>query len=142
MLAISHDSEIWQDAWAKNVLLVSPSTLLFVVRTVSHLWRQEQQNRNAQDIAKRGGELYDKLVGFVEDLQKLGERLNQAKDTYDKAFGKFTGGRGNLIRQAELLKDLGLKPTRSLPQTLVEAALESESSAQSIENAIDTPIQS
>ncbi|MDO8349846.1 MAG: DNA recombination protein RmuC, partial [Gallionella sp.] len=73
MLAISHDSELWQDAWKKNVLLVSPSTLLFVVRTVAHLWRQEQQNRNAQEIATRGAELYDKLAGFVEDLDKLGE---------------------------------------------------------------------
>lgn len=124
MLAISHDSNLWQDAWKKNVLLVSPSTLLFVVRTVAHLWRQEQQNRNAQDIASRGAELYDKLVGFVEDLDKLGERLNQAKDTYDKAYGKFTGGKGNVIRQAEMLKGLGVKPTKHLPQNLIDSALD------------------
>lgn len=121
MLAISHDSELWQDAWKKNVLLVSPSTLLFVVRTVAHLWRQEQQNRNAQDIASRGAELYDKLVGFVEDLDKLGERLNQAKDVYDKAYGKFTSGRGNVIRQAEMLKVMGVKPSKQLPPNLIES---------------------
>lgn len=121
MLAISHDSELWQDAWKKNVLLVSPSTLLFVVRTVAHLWRQEQQNRNAQDIASRGAELYDKLAGFVEDLDKLGDRLNQAKDVYDKAYGKFTRGRGNVIRQAEMLKAMGVKPTKQLPQDLIES---------------------
>ncbi|MEQ1915361.1 MAG: DNA recombination protein RmuC, partial [Gallionella sp.] len=121
MLAIAHDSELWQDAWKKNVLLVSPSTLLFVVRTVAHLWRQEQQNRNAQDIASRGAELYDKLVGFVEDLDKLGDRLNQAKDVYDKAYGKFTRGRGNVIRQAEMLKVMGVKPSKQLPVNLIES---------------------
>ncbi len=124
MLAISHDSELWQDAWKKNVLLVSPSTLLFVVRTVAHLWRQEQQNKNAQDIASRGAELYDKLVGFVEDLNKVGERLNQAKDSYDKAYGKFTAGRGNVIRQAEMLKDMGVKPSKQLPPNLIELPTE------------------
>lgn len=124
MLAVSHDSNLWQDAWKKNVLLVSPSTLLFVVRTVAHLWRQEQQNRNAQEIAKRGAELYDKLVGFVDDLDKLGDRLNQAKDVYDKAYGKFTSGRSNVIRQAEQLKELGVKPTKQLPQHLIESARE------------------
>lgn len=126
MLAISHDSELWQDAWKRNVLMVSPSTLLFVVRTVAHLWRQEQQNRNAQDIASRGAELYDKLIGFVEDLDTLGNRLNQAKDVYDKAYGKFTTGRGNVIRQAEMLKAMGIKPTKQLPRNLTEQDISTE----------------
>ncbi|MDP2144316.1 MAG: DNA recombination protein RmuC [Gallionella sp.] len=120
MLAISHDSELWQDAWKKNVLLVSPSTLLFVVRTVAHLWRQEQQNRNAQDIASRGAELYDKLAGFVGDLESLGDKLDQAKRSYDGALNKFSTGRGNVIRQAEMLRELGVKPTKQLPPKLVE----------------------
>lgn len=122
MLAISHDSELWQEAWQKNVLLVSPSTLLFVVRTVAHLWRQEQQNRNAQEIASRGAELYDKLAGFVEDLDGLGIKLQQAQKAYDGAYNKFTGGRGNVIRQAEMLKVLGVKPTKQLPQKMLDAA--------------------
>jgi DNA recombination protein RmuC len=122
MLAISHDSELWQEAWQKNVLLVSPSTLLFVVRTVAHLWRQEQQNRNAQEIASRGAELYDKLAGFVEDLDGLGIKLQQAQKAYDGAYNKFTGGRGNVIRQAEMLKVLGVKPTKQLPQKVLDAA--------------------
>lgn len=138
MLAISHDSELWQEAWKKNVLLVSPSTLLFVVRTVAHLWRQEQQNRNAQDIASRGAELYDKLVGFVEDLDKLGERLNQAKDVYDKAYGKFTSGRGNVIRQAEMLRVMGVKPSKQLPNKLV-AALESDATTTATSLQTDAP---
>ena len=122
MLAISHDGDLWQDAWKKNVLLVSPSTLLFVVRTVAHLWRQEQQSRNAQEIANRGAELYDKLAGFVEDLDTLGNRLQQAQKAYDGAYSKFVGGRGNVIRQAEMLKELGVKPAKQLPPKLVEAA--------------------
>lgn len=124
MLAIAQDGELWQDAWKKNVLLVSPSTLLFVVRTVAHLWRQEQQNRNAQEIASRGAELYDKLAGFVTDLEQLGERLEQAKRSYDGAMNKFSTGRGNVIRQAEMLKGLGIKPSKQLPPKLTEIALD------------------
>lgn len=124
MLAIAHDSELWQDALKKNVMLVSPSTLLFVLRTVAHLWRQEQQNRNAQEIASRGAELYDKLVGFVEDLGSLGNKLQQAQKAYDGAYNKFTGGRGNVIRQAEMLKELGVKPAKQLPQQLIDSAMD------------------
>lgn len=127
MLAISHDSDLWHDAWKRNVLLVSPSTLLFVVRTVAHLWRQEQQNRNAQEIARRGAELYDKLVGFVEDLKGVGTRIKQAQNEYDKAYGKFVDGRGNVIRQAEMLKGLGVKPGKSMPTDVLDAAMEEPS---------------
>jgi len=121
MLASSNDSALWQDAWKRNILLVSPSTLLFVLRTVAHLWRQEQQNRNAQEIARRGAELYDKLVGFVDDLKTLGSRLSQAQKTYDDACGKFYSGKGNVIRQAEMLKELGIKPGKSLPAELLDS---------------------
>ena len=108
--------------WARNVLLVSPSTLLFVVRTVAHLWRQEAQSRNAQEIAKRGAELYDKLTGFVADLQNVGNRLKQAKEAYDLAEGKLVTGKGNVIRQAEMLRDLGVKPSKVLPTSLLDAS--------------------
>jgi DNA recombination protein RmuC len=127
MLAIAHDSDLWHDALQKNVMLVSPSTLLFVLRTVAHLWRQEQQNRNAQEIARRGAELYDKLAGFVEDLDNLGVKLQQAQKAYDGAYGKFTGGRGNVIRQAEMLKELGVKPAKHLPQNLIDSAMDDPS---------------
>jgi len=122
MMAIAHDPDLYMEAWNRQVLLVSPSTLLFVLRTVEHLWRQEAQSRNAQDIASRGAELYDKLVGFVEDLDQLGERLGQAQKSYDKARGKFSSGRGNLVRQAEMLRELGLRPTKTLPAAWAEAA--------------------
>jgi DNA recombination protein RmuC len=124
MLAIARDPNLWNEAWNKNVLLVSPSTLLFVIRTVAHLWKQEQQTRNVLEIAKRGGDLYDKFVGFVEDLQSVGMRLTQAKNSYDEAYGKLSTGRGNLVRQAELLKGMGVKARKSLPPQLTAEAAE------------------
>jgi len=124
ILAVSTDTKLWEYAWRKNVLLVCPSTLLFVLRTVAHIWRQDQQNRNVQEIAKRGAELYDKFTGFLEEMHKLGDRLRQAQDCYDGAIGKFEKGRGNLIRQAEMLRELGVKPTKCLPEELIDAAFE------------------
>jgi len=124
MLAVTSERDLFMDAWKRNVLLVSPSTLLFVVRTVAHLWRQEAQSRNAQEIAKRGAELYDKFVGFVEDMNALGSRLRQAQGEYDGAYRKLTGSRGNLIGQAEKLKDLGVKPTKALAPMILENALD------------------
>ncbi len=120
MMAVTHDNELFMDAWDRNVLLVSPSTLLFVVRTVAHLWRQEQQSRNSQDIAKRGAELYDRLVGFVEDLQAVGSRLTQAQTAFDGAFKKLTSNKGNVIRQAEMLRDLGVKPGKAMPVSVLD----------------------
>ena len=122
MLATTDDGQLFMDAWNRNVLLVSPSTLMFVLRTVAHLWRQEQQSRNAQDIAKRGAELYDRLTAFVADLEKIGRSLQQATDAYGDAFKKLTTNKGNVIRQAELLKQLGIKPTKALPPALVADA--------------------
>jgi DNA recombination protein RmuC len=124
ILAVANDGRLWQDAWQKNVLLVSPSSLLFVVRIVANLWRQELQKRSVQEIVKRGADLYDKLVGFVEDLKTLGQRLAQARDSYDSAYSKLYSGKGNVIRRAEMLKELGVKPLKTLPAELVEAALE------------------
>jgi DNA recombination protein RmuC len=124
MLAVTNDRELFQQAWDKNVLLVSPSTLLFVVRTVAYLWRQEGLSRNAKEISNRGAELYDKLVGFVSDLQKVGERIQQAQNCYNDARKKFSEGNGNVIRQAEMLKNLGVKPTKALPAQWVEPAME------------------
>lgn len=124
LLAVSHEKDLFMDAWNRNVLLVSPSTLLFVVRTVAHLWRQEAQTRNAQDIAHRGAELYDKLVGFVKDFEGLGSRIKQAQEHYDDALSKLHTGKGNVIRQAEMLRTLGVKPSRTLPSPLVELSQE------------------
>jgi len=122
LAAMRHAPEIYQDALKKNIVIVCPSTLLATVRTVAHLWRQEQQNRNAQEIARQCAALYDKFVGFVEDLDKVGQRLEQAQVSYSDAVGKLKTGRGNLIRTAENVKKLGVKPNKSLPSKLTDVA--------------------
>jgi DNA recombination protein RmuC len=126
LLALETDSTLWVDAWEKNILLVSPSTLLFVVRTVAHLWKQEEQVRNVQQIAERGAELYDKFAGFVDDLSRLGARIEQTRNAYDAAFDKLTRGRGNLVRQVEMLRALGVQPAKRLPRQLTQRAEEAE----------------
>jgi DNA recombination protein RmuC len=139
MAAISNDSELWASSYARNVLLVSPSTLLFVVRTVAHLWRQERQKQNVAEIVKRGAELHDKLVGFVEDLKSVGDRLDQAKSSYSEAFSKLATGKGNVIRQAVMLKELGVKPKKNLPPDLVDASAEDEPLLPEQVDAASTP---
>jgi DNA recombination protein RmuC len=136
MLAISRDEKLWEQAWQRNVLLVSPSTLLFVLRTVASLWRQEQQKHNVEEIARRGAELYNKLAGFVADFTKMGERLDQAKSSYADALSKLHTGSGNVIRQAEMLRALGVQPTKQIPQGLVELALQE---TLELENQPDLP---
>lgn len=126
LVAITRDAELWHQAWEKNILLVSPSSLLFVVRIVAQLWQKEQQSKNAQDIARRGAELYDKLAGFVEDLDRVGKGLKDAQGAYDRAYAKFATGRGNVVRQAELLRALGLKTAKRLDAGLVETAADAD----------------
>jgi len=122
LAAMRHAPDIYQEALKKNIVIVCPSTLLATVRTVAHLWRQEHQNRNAQEIARQCASLYDKFVGFVEDLDKVGLRLEQAQISYTDAVGKLKTGRGNLIRTAENVKKLGVKPNKSLPSKLTDMA--------------------
>jgi DNA recombination protein RmuC len=122
LAAMRHAPDIYQEALKKNIVMVCPSTLLATVRTVAHLWRQEHQNRNAQEIARQCAMLYDKFVGFVEDLDKVGQRLEQAQTSYSDAVGKLKTGRGNLIRTAENVKKLGVKPNKSLPSKLTDVA--------------------
>ena len=147
MMAVTHDNDLFMEAWGKNVLLVSPSTLLFVVRTVAHLWRQEQQTRNSQDIAKRGAELYDRLVGFVEDLQAVGTHLGRAQGSFESAQKKLAVGKGNVIRQAQLLKELGVKPSKALPSSLVDMSASDDglilvSDASTLHSVVSTrPVQ-
>ncbi len=139
MLAVTNDRELFQQAWERNVLLVSPSTLLFVVRTVAYLWRQEGLSRNAKDISARGAELYDRLRGFVEELNKVGNAIESARSSFDEAKKKLTSGKGNVIRQAEMLKDLGVKPSRALPAAWVEPAMDDAALALTAELEDTTP---
>jgi DNA recombination protein RmuC len=130
MLAIAHDSRIWQEAYDSNVLLVSPSSLLCVVRTVAQIWRQERQTRNVEAIAKRGRILYDRFRGFITDLLEIGKKLGDAREAYDKAYEKLARSEGNLVWQAEKLVRLGIRPTKALPQALVEEAVGPEDAAE------------
>lgn len=125
--AIRLDNTLWENAFRRNVLIVSPSGLLFVLRTVAVLWRQESQARNVRDIAKKGADLYNKLVGFVEELDTIGLRLRQAQESFDDARKKLCTGQGNVIRQAEMLKELGIKPNKTLPADLIESSAETPS---------------
>ena len=122
LLALTSAPNLYQEALSKNIVLVCPSTLMATLRTVAHLWRQDQQNRNALEIARQCGTLYDKFVGFVDDLEKLGQRLDQAQTSYHDAFNKLKTGKGNLIRSAERVKELGVKPSKSLPNPLIESS--------------------
>lgn len=122
LVALHEDEGLWRYAYEKEVLLVGPTTLLFVIRIVDNLWQQELQARNVQDVMNRGAELYDKFVGFVGDLEAVGKSLRGADQSYSNAMKKLSEGRGNLIRQVELLKELGVRTGKSLPRNLLDVA--------------------
>ena len=106
-LAMELDSKLFVDAFNKRIMLVSPTTLMMALRIIDNLWQVEKQNRNAQDIAQRAGALYDKLQGVVEEVDKLGKQIGTVQGTYDTLYGRLAGGRGNLVGQAEKLRELG-----------------------------------
>jgi DNA recombination protein RmuC len=120
--AIAADNTLWEEGFRKDVLLVSPSSMLFVLRTVKYLWKQEDQAQHVRDIAKCGEDLYDKIVSFIEDLRGLGRQLQKAQTCYENASKKLSEGRGNLIARADKLRQLGLIPKKQLPAELVERA--------------------
>ena len=122
LLALKTAPNLYQEALAKNIVLVCPSTLMATLRTVAHLWRQDHQNRNALEIAKQCGTLYDKFVGFVEDLEKLGQRLDQAQTSYHDALNKLKSGKGNLFRTAEKVRELGVKPSKNISTPLLDSS--------------------
>jgi DNA recombination protein RmuC len=119
-LAIQADNDLFNFAWEKKIVIVSPSTLLATLRTIASVWKQERQTRNAIEIADRAGKLYDKFVGFTEDLVNVGKQMDLAKKTYESAMNKLATGSGNLVRQAEQMKELGAKATKALPQNLLD----------------------
>ncbi len=119
-VAIQEDQELFMYAWDKKVVLVSPSTLLATLRTISSIWQQENQTKNALEIAKQSGALYDKFVGFIADMETIGKNLNTTQKTYDAAINKLHTGAGNLVRRAENIKKLGAKATKNLPDKMLE----------------------
>ncbi|MBC7754807.1 MAG: DNA recombination protein RmuC [Moraxellaceae bacterium] len=115
-LAFQLKPDLFNHAWGKNIAIVSPTTLLATLRTVTSLWKQERQQKNALEIAKLGGGLYDKFVGVVNDLDQLGKKIKSVSETHDQVMGKISTGKGNLISQVEKLKELGVKTEKALPQ--------------------------
>ena len=123
-LAVQNDAALFYDAFEKNIVIVSPSTLLATLRTISSIWKQEKQNRNALEIAKKGGELYDKLSGFVDDLIEVGTRMKKANESYEGAMKKLSEGRGNIISRAENLKIMGAKATKTIDPRIVDRSID------------------
>ena len=124
--AVAHEPDLFSEALDRNVVLITNSTLLATLRTVSSVWRLAAQQENAAEIARRGGALYDKFCGFIADLEKVGAALGEGQRQYDDAMKKLHQGRGNLVRQAEELKTLGAKASKSLPPALLEKARDGE----------------
>ncbi len=122
LAALYEDDSLWRYAYDKEVLLVGPTTLLFVIRIVDNLWQQELQARSVQDVMNRGAALYEKFVGFVSDLEAIGANLRKADQCYNGAMKKLTEGPGNLVRQVEMLKQLGVRTGKSLPRNLLDTA--------------------
>ena len=120
--AVQVDRELFQYAFDRNIIFVVPSTLLTTLRTVQNLWRLAQQNQNANEIADRAGALYDKFVAFVDDLEEIGGRIDATRKSFEKARNKLVSGRGNLVKRAEALRELGAKTSKKQNTKLVDLA--------------------
>lgn len=112
--ALEHDENLFGFGWDKKIILASPSTLYPLLKTIGFLWKEQQQNLNALEIADEGGKMYDKFAAFCEDLSKIGKKISEANDSYLEASKKLSQGSGNLIRRAERMKELGIKNTKNL----------------------------
>jgi DNA recombination protein RmuC len=119
-IAVGQEPGLFSEALERNVVLITNSTLLATMRTVAHVWKLADQQKNAQEIADRGGKLYDKFVGFITDLEEIGNALQKSHTVWKDATKKLHTGPGNLVRQAEQLKELGVKTAKSMPQIATE----------------------
>ncbi|KPJ99488.1 MAG: hypothetical protein AMJ60_04895 [Desulfobacterales bacterium SG8_35] len=124
--AIESEQGLFNEAFDKNIMLVSPSTLLATLRIINNIWRYEDQNKNALIIAKKAGDLHDKFVGFVEALDDIGQKIDKARESYHTARNRLADGKGNLVRRSVELRQLGVKAQKELPEGLVIQALEEE----------------
>jgi len=140
--AIQTDADLFNEAFEQNIVLVSPSTLLATLRTIHNIWRYEYQSRNSQEIARQAGNLYDKFVAFVADLQEVGQRLGGAQQAWDRAYNKLTEGKGNLVRRVENLKVLGARTSKNLDDDLVGRAQEEVRDTAAGVTTISSPVSS
>ena len=118
MAAFQADDKLFNIAFEKKIVVVTPTTLLATLRTIENIWRYERQNENSRQIADKAGAVYDKLRGFLEDFEKIGKQLDTVDKTYQDAMNKLTLGKGNLIRQAESFVELGVKVKKEMPRSL------------------------
>lgn len=125
-VAINQDNALYNKAFEQNIVIVTPATLLATLRTIDSMWNNEKQQRNAIEIARQAGALYDKFEGFVTDLEKVGKKMDEAKTEYHGAMNKLTHGQGNIVTRIEKLKKMGAKAKKSVPQKLLEKATEAE----------------
>lgn len=123
-IAVQADNELFNYAWDRKIVIVSPSTLLATLHTIASMWKQEKQAKNVFEIAEESGKLYDKFCGLIEDLIMVGKRMDSAKESYEAAMNKVSSGSGNIVRRIEKIKELGAKATKALPDKLVERAKE------------------
>jgi DNA recombination protein RmuC len=114
-IAVQEDHDLFSYAWDNKVVIVSPSTLLATLRTIASIWQQENQTRNALEIARQSGALYDKFVSFIADIESIGRSIESTRKTYDQATNKLYIGAGNLVKRAENIKKLGAKTTKEMP---------------------------
>lgn len=121
-MAMERDPSIFTEAFEKRLVIVSPTTLMMTLRIIDNVWRYEKQSRNAQEIARRAGALYDKVRVILEDMDQLGKSLRTAKRSYDSAYARLVSGKGNLVRQVEQFRELGADVKKALPRDLIEAA--------------------
>lgn len=125
-IAINADSDLYNKAFERNIVIVTPSTLLATLRTIDSMWSNEKQRRNAVEIARQAGALYDKFEGFVSDLTKVGKKMDEAKDEYKGAMNKLVEGRGNILTSIEKLKKMGAKAKKSIPEALLKRARDAQ----------------
>ena len=123
-LALNEDLNLYNKAFEKNIVIVTPTTLLATLRTIDSMWTNQKQQENALEIARQAGALYDKFEGFVADLIRIGKKMDEAKEEYKGAMGKLTEGNGNLVRSVEKLKKMGAKAKKSLPESIIQRASE------------------
>lgn len=123
-IAVNHDEKLYNKAFDKNIVIVTPSTLLATLRTIDTMWNNDKQQRNALEIAKQAGGLYDKFDGLMQDLIKVGKKIHETDGEYKNAMNKLFEGKGNLIKRVENLKKLGAKANKSLPDSLIDRAEE------------------
>ncbi len=125
-VALNADNQLYNKAFEKNIVIVTPTTLLATLRTIDSMWNNEKQQRNAIEIARQAGALYDKFEGLIKDLTSVGKRIDDAKKDYSSAMNKLVDGKGNLIISVEKLKKMGAKAKKSLPQNIIERSEETE----------------